>query len=62
MKANASNPNLSEVKAYLMGELQDLEQMKKVLGGTTKEDHRPEVENFLLSVFAKADKEERNDP
>ena len=62
MKQNPSSPNLNEVKAYLMGELKDLETMKAVLGGTTKDDHKPEIENFLLSVFAKADKEERTDP
>jgi len=62
MKVNASSPNLPEVKSYLMNELKDLETMKAVLGGTTKEDHKPEIENFLLSVFAKADKEERTDP
>jgi len=45
-----------------MGELKDLETMKSALGGTSKEEHKPEVENFLLSVFAKADKEERTDP
>jgi len=62
MKANAGNPQANEVKTYLMGELKDLETMKSALGGTTKEDHKPEVENFLLTVFAKADKEERSDP
>jgi hypothetical protein len=62
MKHNGSSPNIAEVKAYLSNELKDLETMKAVLGGTTKEDHKPEIENFLLSVFAKADKEERTDP
>ncbi len=46
----------------MSNELKDLETMKAVLGGTTKEDHKPEIENFLLSVFAKTDKEERTDP
>ena len=62
MKQNPADPKIGDIKAYLMGELKDLESMKAVLGSTTKEDHKPEVENFLLSVFAKADKEERNDP
>ena len=35
--------------------------MKAALGGTTKEDHLPEVDNFLLSYFAKIDKSERTD-
>ena len=33
--------------------------MKASLGGTPKEDHKYQVENFALSVFAKTDKEER---
>ena len=41
MKQNQSNPAVNEVKAYLMGELKDLEQMKAVLGPVTKEDHFP---------------------
>jgi vacuolar protein sorting-associated protein VTA1 len=36
--------------------------MKAALGQTTKEDHYPVVENFLFSVFAKIDKEDRTDP
>ena len=44
-----------------MNELKDLEQMKAALGGTTKEDHFPQVENFILSIFAKIDKEDRTD-
>ena len=62
MKQNAGNPQINEVKAYLIGELKDLEQMKGALGASTKEDHYPQVENFIFSVFAKIDKEERNDP
>lgn len=42
-----------------MSELKDLEEMKAALGQGTKEDHFPQVENFILSVFAKVDKEER---
>lgn len=42
-----------------MGELKDLEQMKGALGQTTKEDHFPQIENFIFSNFAKIDKEER---
>lgn len=61
MKQNQGNPALGEVKTYLMQELKDLEVMKGALGGTTKEEHEPQVENFLLSVFAKIDKEDRTD-
>ena len=46
----------------LMNELKDLETMKAALGQTTKEDHQPQVDNFLLSMFAKIDKEERTAP
>ena len=44
-----------------MQELKDLETMKGFLGGTTKEEHLPQVENFVISVFAKIDKEDRTD-
>jgi hypothetical protein len=48
-----------EVKQFLMGELTDLEKLKQSLGGGTKEEHHYQVENFVLSFFAKVDKEER---
>lgn len=35
--------------------------MKAGLGGQTKEDHFPQVENFIMSMFAKIDKEDRTD-
>ena len=58
MKTNpaAQSP---EVKSFLMGELNDLEKLKAGLGGTSKDEHKFSVENFVLSVFAKIDKEER---
>ena len=39
--------------------MQDLENMKVSLGNVSKDDHKYQVENFILSVFAKTDKEER---
>ena len=39
--------------------MQDLETMKKSLGDVAKDEHKYQVENFVLSVFAKTDKEER---
>lgn len=33
--------------------------MKKALGDVSKEDHKFTVENFVMSVFAKTDKDER---
>ena len=47
------------VKTYLLGEMEDLEKMKASMGDTTKEDHKQQIDNFVLSVFAKTDKEER---
>lgn len=46
-------------KAFLMQELGSLEQMKQALGGISKDDALVSVENFVLSVFARTDKEER---
>lgn len=57
---NAGGDN-KEVKAYLMTELGDLEKMKGALEGTSKEDQKITIENFVLSMFAKCDKEERTD-
>lgn len=58
MKANPA-AGTPEVKQFLMGEMQDLEKLKAELGGTSKDDHKIMVENFVLSIFAKIDKEER---
>ena len=46
-------------KAYLMQELQSLEEMKAAMGGISKDDALVTVENFILSVFARADNDER---
>ena len=44
----------------MIGELEDLEQMKAAMGGLTdKEDLKAHVENFIMSVFAQTDKDER---
>jgi len=61
MKSNSS-AQTPEVKNFLMGELAELEKIKTALGGTNKEEHKFTVENFVLSVFAKIDKEERTSP
>jgi hypothetical protein len=42
-----------------MGELTDLEAMKKAMGDADKEAQAIYVENFVMSVFAKTDSEER---
>jgi len=49
-------------KNYLIGEISDLEEMKKLIGQISKEDMQVAVENFVLSVFAAADKDERTCP
>jgi molecular chaperone GrpE (heat shock protein) len=48
-----------EVKSFLINELQELEKMKASLEGTSKDDHKVMIENFVLSLFAKVDKDER---
>ena len=48
-----------KAKSYLIGELEDLEKMKAAMGVTDKEDIKVHVENFIMSVFAQTDKEER---
>jgi hypothetical protein len=43
-----------------MNEMQTLENMKKGLPeGTSKDDHRYPIENFVTSMFTNADKDER---
>ena len=62
IKADTSGADRSNEKKYLMGELTECETMKKDLPeGTTKEDHRFIVENFVTSVFTNTEKMERTD-
>lgn len=42
-----------------MQELTDLEAMKAAMGDVAKDDLKYHVENFILSVFASTDKDER---
>ena len=56
---NNPGPEADEAKSTLINSLGDLEQMKQAMGDIQKEDLKYHVENFVLSVFAKADKEER---
>ena len=49
----------NKAKAYLINELEDLEAMKKAMGEVQQDDLKYHVENFILSVFAQTDKEER---
>ena len=46
-------------KQFLMQELSELESMKAAMGDVRQEDLKYHVENFVLSVFAGVDKEER---
>jgi len=48
-----------KAKSYLVQELGDLEAMKAAMGDVAQEDLKFHVENFVLSVFAQTDKEER---
>jgi len=41
-----------------MGELEDLEKMKQAMGEVNKDDMQVAVENFVISVFARAEKDE----
>jgi len=56
---DAAGDQAAEAKNYLIGELGDLEQMKAGMGDVAKDDLKFHVENFVLSVFAQTDKEER---
>jgi len=49
----------NQAKSLLIQELGDLENMKKAMGDVKQEDLRFHVENFVMSVFANTDKEER---
>lgn len=46
-------------KGYLMTEITNLEEMKAAMGGISKDDALVTIENFILSVFARADNDER---
>jgi hypothetical protein len=46
-------------KSYLIKELDDLTAMKNAMGDINKEDMKIAIENFVLSVFASSDKDER---
>ena len=48
-----------KAKSYLIGELTDLEAMKAAMGDVDKDDLKVHVENFIMSVFATTDKDER---
>ena len=54
-------PDSDAAKSALLNELQDLEAMKQAMGEIDKDDMKFHVENFVLSVFAAADKAERED-
>jgi vacuolar protein sorting-associated protein VTA1 len=59
IKAAPAGSNVTDQKTFLKGELSELEKMFSTLPGGSKEDHKYQVENFVLSVFAKVDKDER---
>lgn len=60
IKNDTSGVDHSNAKKFLLNEMTDLEQMKKLMPeGTVKADHKNNVENFVASVFTNTDKEER---
>lgn len=60
VKSDKSGQDTKPFKTFLMNEMQTLESMKKGLPeGTSKDDHRYTIENFVTSVFTNADKDER---
>lgn len=60
IKNDKSGADTAGAKTFLIGEMGDLEAMKKQMPeGTVKADHRNNVENFVLSVFTNVEKEER---
>lgn len=60
IKSDTTGADTSGPKNFLIGEMGDLEAMKKAMPeGTTKEDHRYIVEQFVTSVFTNTDIEER---
>ena len=52
-------PMADKAKTFLVNELSDLEAMKAAMGDVAQDDLKYHVENFVLSVFAQTDKEER---
>lgn len=56
-----SNPGemADKAKSFLVNELGDLEAMKAAMGTVEQADLKFHVENFVLSVFAQTDKDER---
>ena len=60
IKTDQSGRDKDPVKQYLKQEMAALEEMKKALPeGTTKDEHRYVVENFVTSNFTNTEKEER---
>ena len=51
--------NADKAKALLIGQLESLEAMKAQMGDVQQEDLKFHVENFIMSVFAQTDKDER---
>ena len=49
----------NKAKSFLVNELSDLEAMKAAMGDVAQDDLKFHVENFVLSVFAQTDKDER---
>jgi vacuolar protein sorting-associated protein VTA1 len=60
IKNDQTGADTSAIKQFLLGEITDLENIKKNLPeGTTKAEHRFVVENFVTSIFTTVEKDER---
>jgi vacuolar protein sorting-associated protein VTA1 len=63
VKKAPESADVASVKQFLMGELSSLESLKaNALQGQSNDDMHPHVENFILSMFARVDKDERTCP
>lgn len=49
----------NQAKSFIIGEMDELTAMKNAMGDYNKEEMKITVENFVLSIFAAADKDER---
>ena len=60
IKTDTSGADTGDAKKFLIGEMGDLEQMKKCLPeGSTKEDHGLSIQTWVAQVFTNTDIEER---
>ena len=60
IKTDTSGADTGDAKKFLIGEMGDLEQMKKGLPeGSTKDDHGHFIQTWVATVFTNTDIDER---